>query len=120
MHYTAAHFYDPAKAAFSDFDPFWEFVSGPLNAGTFGPNTLENTFGPQLRFAKTPPTANASPADGFQFFGEVAIGADSEILTVRLRDLDGTVLFTTDLDPRTGDEAPGVEEPEADGRREAE
>jgi alkaline phosphatase D len=99
VHYTAAHFYDPTKAAFSDFDPFWEFVSGPLNAGTFGPNTLENTFGPQLRFAKTPPTANASPADGFQFFGEVAIDAASDVLTVRLRDLDGAVLFTVDLTP---------------------
>ncbi|MGH3390893.1 MAG: alkaline phosphatase D family protein, partial [Actinomadura sp.] len=99
VHYTAAHFYDPAKAAFSDFDPFWEFVAGPLNAGAFGPNTLENTFGPQLRFAKTPPAANTSPADGFQFFGEVSIDAHSAVLTVRLRDLDGTVLYTVDLDP---------------------
>ena len=23
VHYTAAHYYDPAKAKFSDFDPFW-------------------------------------------------------------------------------------------------
>lgn len=28
MHYTAAHFYDPGRAVFSDFEPFWEFVSG--------------------------------------------------------------------------------------------
>jgi alkaline phosphatase D len=27
VHYCAAHFYDPAKAAFHDFDGFWEFVS---------------------------------------------------------------------------------------------
>ncbi|GAA2117898.1 alkaline phosphatase D family protein [Actinomadura alba] len=99
VHYTAAHFYDPAKAAFSDFDPFWEFVSGPLNAGAFGPNNLEGTFGPQLRFAKTPPAANSSPAEGFQFFGEVSIDAESKELTVRLRDLNGTVLYTTDLHP---------------------
>jgi alkaline phosphatase D len=99
VHYTAAHYYDPAKAAFTDFDPFWEFVSGPLNAGGFGPNKLEGTFGPQLRFAKTPPAANTSPADGCQYFGEVAIDAGSEVLTVRLRDLNGTVLFTTDLEP---------------------
>ena len=37
VHYTAAHYYDPAKAQFTDFEPFWEFVSGPLNAGSFGP-----------------------------------------------------------------------------------
>jgi phosphodiesterase/alkaline phosphatase D-like protein len=30
VHYTAAHYFDPNKAAFQDFDPFWEFVSGPI------------------------------------------------------------------------------------------
>ena len=35
VHYCAAHYYDPSKAAFRGFDPFWEFVAGPLNAGTF-------------------------------------------------------------------------------------
>ncbi|HEY8482084.1 MAG TPA: alkaline phosphatase D family protein [Spirillospora sp.] len=100
VHYTAAHYYDPAKAAFSDFDPFWEFVSGPLNAGAFGPNTLDGTFGPQLDFVKAPPRANASPAEGYQFFGEVDIDARSETLTVRLRDVDGKVLYTRTLDPR--------------------
>ena len=38
VHYTAAHHYDPARAAVGDFTPFWEFVSGPANAGAFGPN----------------------------------------------------------------------------------
>jgi alkaline phosphatase D len=37
MHYTAAHHYDPNRAAFQDFEPFWEFVSGPLHAGTWAP-----------------------------------------------------------------------------------
>ncbi|SEG34515.1 alkaline phosphatase D [Thermomonospora echinospora] len=99
VHYTAAHYYDPAKASFTDFDPFWEFVSGPLNAGAFGPNTLESTFGPQLKFHKAPPRANTSPAEGYQFFGEVGIDARSATLTVRLRDLDGKVLYSTDLSP---------------------
>jgi alkaline phosphatase D len=99
VHYTAAHYYDPAKATFRDFDAFWEFVSGPLNAGAFGPNTLDATFGPQVRFQKAPPTANTSPADGYQFFGEVAIDGHSEVLTVRLRDLDGAVLYAVDLSP---------------------
>ena len=55
VHYCAAHYYDPAKAAFTDFDGFWEFVSGPLNAGSFGPSTLDGTFGPQVVFFKAPP-----------------------------------------------------------------
>jgi alkaline phosphatase D len=29
VHYAAAHHYDPARARFADFDPFWEFVAGP-------------------------------------------------------------------------------------------
>ena len=52
VHYTAAHRYDPSRAVFRDFLPFWEFVSGPLNAGTFGPGELDGTFGPQVVYAK--------------------------------------------------------------------
>ncbi|RAY15086.1 alkaline phosphatase [Actinomadura craniellae] len=100
VHYTAAHYYDPNKAAFSDFDPFWEFVAGPLNAGAFGPNQLESTFGPQLRFQAAPPRANTSPAEGFQFFGQVSIDGRSRELTVHLRDLDGKSLYSTTLRPR--------------------
>ena len=37
VHYAAAHHYHPERARFTDFDPFWEFVAGPLHAGTFGP-----------------------------------------------------------------------------------
>src|SRR5207245_3264606 len=50
VHYTAAHYFDPNKAVFQDFEPFWEFVSGPIHAGTFVLNQLDNTFGPQVVF----------------------------------------------------------------------
>jgi alkaline phosphatase D len=102
VHYTAAHHYDPARAAVGDFDPFWEFVSGPLNAGAFGPNTLDPTFGPEAVFVKAPPAPNTSPADGHQFFGHVAIDGGSRAMTVSLRDLDGAVLFSTTLDAPAG------------------
>ncbi|MBT0770712.1 alkaline phosphatase D family protein [Kineosporia sp. J2-2] len=97
VHYTAAHHYDPARAAFQDFEPFWEFVSGPLHAGAFGPNDLDPTFGPQQVFAATPPRANTSPLEGSQFFGEVQIDGDSRAFTVHLRDLDGTSLWSRTL-----------------------
>ncbi len=100
VHYTAAHYYDPAKAVFQDFDPFWEFVSGPLNAGAFGPNDLDLTFGPEVRFQQVAPHANTSPLEGSQFFGEVAIDGGSRALTVRLRDFSGKVLHTVALDHR--------------------
>jgi alkaline phosphatase D len=37
VHYTAAHYYDPNKAVFQDFEPFWESVSGPIHSGTSAP-----------------------------------------------------------------------------------
>jgi alkaline phosphatase D len=100
VHYTAAHYYDPHKAVFKDFEPFWEFVSGPLNAGAFGPNELDNTFGPQVVFQKTPPAPNYSPLSGYQFFGQVDIDARTARMTVRLKDIDGITLFEQGLDPR--------------------
>jgi alkaline phosphatase D len=94
VHYTAAHFYDPRKAQFTEFLPFWEFVSGPMHAGTFGPGRLENTFGPQMIFQKAPPRgrSNLSPAEGFQFFGDVRISGKTRAMTVTLRDATGGVL----------------------------
>jgi alkaline phosphatase D len=97
VHYTAAHYYDPARARFQDFDPFWEFVSGPLNAGTFGPNALDETFGPQVVFQKTAPVPNAPPSAGLQFFGQVDIDAQRGTLTVALKDVAGTTLFAREL-----------------------
>jgi alkaline phosphatase D len=104
VHYCAAHLYDPSRAVFHDFDPFWEFVAGPLNAGTFGPNALDGTFGPQVVFSKTPPLgqANLSPFSGLQFFGEVNIDGGSRSLTVDLRDLGGRSVFSRTLQPMHG------------------
>jgi alkaline phosphatase D len=100
VHYTAAHYFDPNKAAYQDFDPFWQFVSGPLNAGSFPPDAVDTTFGAQQVFVKAPPQANTSPATEYQFFGQVSIAADSGVMTVRLRDNSGTVLWTKELEPK--------------------
>ena len=105
VHYTAAHYYDPSLAQFQDFEPFWEFVSGPIHAGTFGPNQLDNTFGPQLKFIKAPTKEqgqNLSPALGLQFFGHVAIDGASGLMTVTLKDWDDRALWSTRLEPKVG------------------
>ena len=105
VHYTAAHYYDPNKAVFQDFDPFWEFVSGPAHAGTFGPNDLDNTFGPQLRYIKAPTAEqgqNLPPSDGMQFFGHVAIDGATAVMTVTLKDWDDRALWSTKLEPKNG------------------
>ena len=98
VHYCAAHYYDPRGAQFKDFDPFWEFVAGPLNAGSFGPNALDNTFGPQVVFEKSPPAANFSPFAGFQFFGQVEIDGNG-MMTVSLKDINGATVFSQKLRP---------------------
>ena len=102
VHYCAAHYYDPNKAVFQDFAPFWEFVAGPLHAGSFGPNALDKTFGPQVIFQKAPLTANTPPSGGYQFFGQVDIDERSKTMTVALKDLNGTNLFSTQLKPQFG------------------
>jgi alkaline phosphatase D len=98
-HYTSANHYHPDRAESKNFDPFWEFVSGPLHAGTFGPNPLDNTFGPQVVYQKAPPPgqANLPPSAGYQFFGEVKIDPKDFTMTVHLRDIAGNVLFTKEL-----------------------
>jgi alkaline phosphatase D len=99
VHHTSAQHYQPSRAAFTDFEPFWEFVSGPLNAGAFPASALDGTFGPERVFVKAPTASNVSPTGGYQFFGEVDIDGHSGELTVRLRQQDGTVLFTKVLQP---------------------
>ncbi len=102
VHYAAAHHYDPSRARFTDFDPFWEFVAGPLCAGTFGPNPLDDTFGPREVFCGVPRNLRPgrSPLDGFQFYGMGRVDPASGRLTVTLHDLEGSVLFTQELEAR--------------------
>jgi alkaline phosphatase D len=100
VHYTAAHYYDPNKAKFNDFNPFWEFVSGPLNAGAFGPNLPDDTFGLQVIYQKAPKEQNAPPTTGMQFFGQVDIDSKTKAFTVTLKDMLGEALFTKTLAPK--------------------
>ncbi|WP_019203580.1 alkaline phosphatase [Tsukamurella sp. 1534] len=99
VHYTAAISYHPDRAGFQDFAPFWEFVSGPLNAGAFPQSPLDGTFGARYEFVHAPAAANISPAEGFQHFGEVTINGGTRALTVNLRDAKGAALYTKELAP---------------------
>ncbi|MEA2918092.1 MAG: alkaline phosphatase [Bradyrhizobium sp.] len=109
MHYTAAHHYDPNRAVFQDFEPFWEFVSGPLHAGTWAPGELDNTFGPKAMFQKgcsAEQGENLAPCFGLQFFGRVDIDGHTKIMTVTLKDVDNRNLWSVDIEPRP-DARPG-------------
>jgi alkaline phosphatase D len=97
--------YDPDKARFQDFNPFWEFVSGPIYAGTFGPGELDMTFGPQLKYIKAPTKQqgqNTPPSAGLQFFGHVKVDGATKQMTVTLRDVDDNALWATTIDPVSG------------------
>ena len=103
VHYTAAHHYDPARAVFQDFDPFWEFVSGPIHAGTWTASDLDNTFGPRVAYQKASSKEqgeNLAPCYGLQFFGHVAIDGASEVMTVTLKDVDDRDLWSIELAPK--------------------
>jgi alkaline phosphatase D len=102
VHYTAAHHYHPDRATFREFDPFWEFVSGPLHAGTFDQVPLDTTFGPEVVFVKAPSPEQGidlPPSEGMQFFGLVDIDGETECLTVRLMDRNDTELYRKILNP---------------------
>jgi alkaline phosphatase D len=103
VHYAAAHYFDPSQARFTDFDPFWEFVAGPLHAGTFGPNVLDDTFGPRERFRGIPDgmKPNRPPSAGLQFYGRIHIAGRSRVLTASLHDLSGSKVFGVDLAPKS-------------------
>lgn len=99
VHYCAAHHYDPSRAAFTEFHPFWEFVAGPAHAGTFGPAELDGTFGPEVRFLGIPRgmKPNRPPSEGLQFFGTLRVDARTQALTATLRNLAGDRLFSVEL-----------------------
>jgi len=103
MHYTAAHYYDPNLAVFQDFEPFWEFISGPIHAGTWRPQKLDNTFGPRAMYQKgcgDGQRDDLAPCFGLQFFGHVAIDGATEVMTVTLKDVDDHDLWATKIEPR--------------------
>jgi alkaline phosphatase D len=99
VHYCAAHHYDPSRARFTEFDPFWEFVAGPLNAGTFGPGELDATFGPEVKFTGIPAgmKPNRPPSAGLQFFGMMKIEAKTKAMAVSLHDLSGRAIYRVEL-----------------------
>jgi alkaline phosphatase D len=103
MHYAAAHYYDPNAAVFQNFEPFWEFIAGPLHAGTWSAGLLDNTFGPRTMFQRACGVGqgdNLAPCFGLQFFGHVAIDRATEVMTVTLKDMEDRALWSVPIEPR--------------------
>ncbi len=101
VHFPAAIYYDPNRAVFQDFNPFWEFVIGPIHAGAFGPAAnlpLDSTFGPEYEFNIFPEEANLPPPHN-QFFGSAEVDGQTAQLTVRIHAITGEVVYEKVLDP---------------------
>jgi alkaline phosphatase D len=52
VHLTAAVSYEPSRAMFKDFMPFYEFGIGTIHSGAFGPGSLDGSFGPEYEYGK--------------------------------------------------------------------
>ena len=103
VHYAASNFYSPARAKFTDFNPFWEFVSGPLHAASLAPGSLDNTFGPEMRFSSRPKGSKESgPYTKEQFFSTVAIEGRNARATVTHYNRDAEKLWSINLQPVMG------------------
>lgn len=96
VHYAAAHHYDPGRAGFA-FQPFFEFVAGPIHAGTFGPELLDPSLGGEVRFQWAPPPGigNLPPWAELQSFGTLDVETDG--ITVGLWGIDGRRRFQVEL-----------------------
>lgn len=96
VHYAAAHHFDPVRATFP-FHPFWEFVAGPIHAGTFGPEVLDPSLGGEVRFQWAPAagTGNLPPWDGLQTYGTLDVSRDA--IEAVLWGIDGKERFRVEL-----------------------
>jgi alkaline phosphatase D len=90
VHFAAAISYDPARARWPDFAPFWEFAIGPVHAGAFGAAALDDSFGARFEYVRAPSTSGSQnlPPPQLQSFGEVEISEGGD-MHLRLRDYRG-------------------------------
>jgi alkaline phosphatase D len=100
VHYSAATFFDPGRAVFQEFDPFWEFTAGPFHTKPGRVRNLDRTFGPDRRF-RTPISEdrNPPPSAGHQYFGHTQIDGKSGKLTVTFRDVKNQILHSQSISP---------------------
>jgi alkaline phosphatase D len=99
VHYAAAHRFDPGRAAFTEFGPFWELVAGPMHATTFPRKEPDPTFGTEVVWATD--GGGGSPANGAQHFGLLHVDGKTRAMTVTFVDARGRDLHRLVLEPRT-------------------
>ena len=103
LHYATATRYHPDNAKYKDFLPFWEFMAGPLNAGTGVLHKLDDTFGATTEWASIPAglERHLPPSEGKQYYGVVEIAAKTAVMTVRFYDAAGREIHQQSIEPGT-------------------
>jgi alkaline phosphatase D len=99
VHYAAAHRMDPTRAAFKDFDPFWELVAGPMHASAFPRKPLDDTFGPEMVWSNADWSSTGSPATDAANFGLLRVDGRTRELGVTFVDSRGRDLHHLTLAP---------------------
>ncbi len=104
VHFAAAIYADPNRAVFKDFNPFWEFVIGPINSGAFGPGELDPSFGPEYKFVRGAGTfdlpGNLPPSNPeTQFFGLAEVDGQTAEFKAQIRDITGKLVYEKVLYP---------------------
>merc|ERR1712150_407565 len=103
VHFTAHVSMSPERAegGFTDFTPLDEFVIGPIHAGSFGPNYMDTSFGAQYEYEMGPLTlgyerwANLAPTiTDLQSFGHASVSENGSELSIKLINVDGSVMFS--------------------------
>jgi alkaline phosphatase D len=100
VHFPANLHYHPDRATgFKEFAPFWEFISGPLHAGGFGPSKLDTTFGPEITWQRPAKKGGDGPGHNFAFFGGIRIDAKSKVMRVTQHGIDGKEVAAQEIAP---------------------
>lgn len=89
------HYAQAARYAGDDFDPFWEFIAGPVHAGSFGPPKLDLSFHPDVKFVWAPDHPNMAPWDGLANFGTLDVTRDACV--VEIIGVDGNSRYKVEL-----------------------
>ena len=103
VHYAAAYHFHPERAVWKDFLPFWEFIAGPLHAGTFAPTQAPDpTFGPKEVFLGVPRDLppNRPPSDNLQFYGKMKVTRTH--LEVSLHQRLGRQIYSVEIPSTAG------------------
>ncbi len=97
VHYAAVHRFDPGKAQFKDFDPFYELIAGPMHATAFPLKAFDDTFGPELVWTNAEDKWG-TPAEPRQSFGLLRIDKKTRALGITFVDGFGHDLHSLTID----------------------